>query len=196
MPEITCVCGLHYNPKDASAVKRHEQSRGHIAWLPKTAIVETTPDEDLSVQGGENVVFADDDSFSDLDDLPEHADAVADPRSLEEIADSIAPTGETRAKAVKRAKAKVAAKVENIEPDVKAEIESATNEAIKSKPRKTKVETTPAAGADKPCRVCKKVKPLDEYRVKSSRPDGRDTICATCAHAYDVAHKAAKAAAK
>jgi hypothetical protein len=48
----------------------------------------------------------------------------------------------------------------------------------------------------KACRVCTKVKPLEEFRRKASRPDGRDTICAACSKDWFIAHKAKKAGAK
>lgn len=48
----------------------------------------------------------------------------------------------------------------------------------------------------KTCRVCSKDKPLTEYRVKSSRPDGRDTICADCSKQWLINHRAKKAGAK
>lgn len=47
----------------------------------------------------------------------------------------------------------------------------------------------------KACRVCKIDKPLEDYRKKSSRPDGRDTICADCSKQWLINHKA-KAGAK
>lgn len=110
--------------------------------------------------------------------------------------------------------------VEPIEESFVDQVEKATNEDIKTKrvqrkPTKTaktavastqKRQKTERAkgralsghsspdGEAKECRVCHKVKPLSEYRVKSSRPDGRDTICAECSKAWLVNHKAKKAA--
>lgn len=66
----------------------------------------------------------------------------------------------------------------------------------KSKPGQVKVPKVVNVGDHKACRVCKTDKPLTEFRVKNSRPDGRDTICAVCAKAYDEALAAKKAAAK
>ena len=57
----------------------------------------------------------------------------------------------------------------------------ATKKAAPPQPAKTN-------GTHKVCRVCGKDKPLEEYRKKSTRPDGRDTICASCAKDWDVAH--------
>ena len=65
----------------------------------------------------------------------------------------------------------------------------------KAKPTaKAKAPKVSATGDAKECRVCHKTKPLEEYRKKASRPDGRDTICAACSKDWLVAHKAKKAA--
>jgi hypothetical protein len=63
----------------------------------------------------------------------------------------------------------------------------------KSKPTKTKASTT---GTTKICRTCKKDKPLEEFRRKASRPDGRDTNCAECSKNWFIANRAKKAATK
>lgn len=68
--------------------------------------------------------------------------------------------------------------------------------ATKPKTKVVKVPKVVNVGDHKACRVCKTDKPLTEFRVKNSRPDGRDTICAVCAKAYDEALAARKAAAK
>lgn len=63
------------------------------------------------------------------------------------------------------------------------------------KPAKPKAKAKPAGpspvvAGSKECRVCHKTKALALFRVKASRPDGRDTICASCAKDWLVAHKA------
>jgi hypothetical protein len=86
------------------------------------------------------------------------------------------------------------------EPKAKREPKPKPVAKVEAKPEpKAKATKTPKVvnvGDHKACRVCGQDKPLTDYRVKSSRPDGRDTICAVCAKAWDEAHKAAKAAAK
>lgn len=49
--------------------------------------------------------------------------------------------------------------------------------------------------ASKVCRVCGVNKPLTEYRVKASRPDGRDSICTVDARLWLANRKAQIAAA-
>jgi len=59
-----------------------------------------------------------------------------------------------------------------------------------------KVPKVVNVGNHKACRVCGDDKPLEEYRRKSTRPDGRDTICAVCSKSWLIAHRAKKAAVK
>jgi len=49
--------------------------------------------------------------------------------------------------------------------------------------------------ASKVCRVCGVNKPLTDYRVKSSRPDGRDSICTADARLWLANRNAIRAAA-
>jgi hypothetical protein len=71
------------------------------------------------------------------------------------------------------------------------------DEPVVEKPKaKRKPKAVAPASETKVCRVCSEVKPLEAYRVKSSRPDGRDTICAVCSKAWLVAHLAKKAGVK
>lgn len=80
-------------------------------------------------------------------------------------------------------------------PAPKAKVEKAKPEP-KTKPA-AKAKPIPAsASGHKVCRVCSQDKALEEYRKKSSRPDGRDTICIDCSKAWLVAHRAKQAAAK
>ena len=60
--------------------------------------------------------------------------------------------------------------------------------------KKAKTPRGVGAGEHKVCRICGKDKPLTDFGVKSSRPDGRQTLCTSCAHDWTVAHKAKKAA--
>jgi hypothetical protein len=55
--------------------------------------------------------------------------------------------------------------------------------AVAKVTRRAKVES-------KVCRVCGLNKPLTEYRVKQSRPDGRDSICAVDARLWLANRKA------
>lgn len=64
------------------------------------------------------------------------------------------------------------------------------------KDAKRTAKTKTPKGDHKVCRVCGEDKPLDEYRRKASRPDGKDTICAACSKAWLITHRAKKAAAK
>lgn len=66
----------------------------------------------------------------------------------------------------------------------------ASDEAPKTTKRATK------RVASKICRVCSIDKPLVEYRVKRSREDGRDSICALCARAWLANRKIVLALAK
>jgi hypothetical protein len=73
------------------------------------------------------------------------------------------------------------------------------DEPVVEKPKskaKPKVPKTVNVGNRKMCRVCGVDKLMEDYRKKSSRPDGRDTICAACSKDWLIAHRARKAAPK
>lgn len=60
----------------------------------------------------------------------------------------------------------------------------ATKNTVPAKSTTTTTKRAAKRVESKICRVCGVDKPLVDYRAKSSRPDGRDTLCAECARAW------------